>query len=92
MKQCDFKISGITRTNSATIVTVRFYEGDTKAKAERGSDKEKAITRYRRSAMLEERQIGLGGVWTDEEILGYLKKELKKDKSRSPIPEQDESL
>jgi hypothetical protein len=91
----DFKIVSMVEGEADCMVTVRFYEGKVVPAIERVfSDLPdtdislSSVTRYRRSGFLREVSMFFPKGTTEKEIVSLLCQELKKDKSRTPIPQQ----
>lgn len=84
----DFKIHRLTQhANGEQTAVIRFYEGDITTEYETPvHGRSIAVTRYRRTRMIGEETYGIPA---KTDLHKILKGVLKKDKTRSPIPEQD---
>lgn len=83
----DFKISRLTQyDNGMCTVVARFYEGEVTTEDELVGREMKPVTRYRRTQMIREVTYELPA----EDVRRTLKAELKADRIRTPIPEQDD--
>lgn len=85
----DYKFSYIIREGFRIRVKAYFYEGDFQFVSEFSFEKDKyeMVKRYIRTKKLKTKIYSFNGL-SDNDIRKELNKELKKDKTRTPIDEQ----
>ena len=88
----DFKISGIKNTDdNKQVIVFCFYEGEISAEDEVGVDgvTEEPVTRYRRSAFLNELVVSRDSQLSEADIEAMGRVELAKIADHDPIEEQE---